>query len=80
MHRNQDDAAATVCKKQITYGSGKNALTDAECIRRLKQWLLKGLEIDATSPNARQTHVYKMDPRKFRDLSDIELEAWLARV
>jgi hypothetical protein len=74
-HVNRGDAAC--CKKQLSQGS----FTDAECIARLKMWLLAGTGIpflDPSTENARARHL-AIDPRKFPSVAtDPELEAQLA--
>eukprot|EP00974_Lingulodinium_polyedra_P131165 11216696-Lingulodinium_polyedra.AAC.1 len=51
-HKNRWDSEATVCKKQVTSGTGPHALNDEECRARVKQWLLEGLQIDSSRPDA----------------------------
>ena len=82
-HHDATDTNDNVCGKQLTYGIGANALTDAEIIRRLKQWLLKGVAIERGDPTGRTKHVKSVatkDPRKFQDMPDAELDDWLLSV
>ncbi len=72
-HRDSADAPTAVCKKQITYG--KEALSDDECVLRLKRWLVMGLRIDNTDPSGRSIHLAH-DARSLNDgLTLEELEA-----
>ena len=45
----------TQCKKQMTFGNPP--MSEDECIRRLKEWLLQGLYIERLAIGGRNLHV-----------------------
>jgi hypothetical protein len=55
-HHNNGDRKSHVCKKQITFGTGKTRISEAECLLRVKMWLLLGSSI-GDGPHARTHHV-----------------------
>ena len=55
-HINDSDSAGACCKKQILFGK-KHPLDYDECRRHGKAWLLAGVEIDPTLPEARTDHL-----------------------
>ena len=65
-HKDTADLRPLQCKKQITYG-GRNVpvLTDDECQKVLKQWLIRGLDIPRGSDVGRTTHRDLPDPRYY---------------
>eukprot|EP00969_Alexandrium_andersonii_P003196 137579-Alexandrium_andersonii.AAC.1 len=65
MHANSDDNLSTnKCQVQLALGSGPSA-SDAECILRLKRWLVAGLEeIPEDASDARFQHVHLYKPRQ----------------
>eukprot|EP00969_Alexandrium_andersonii_P000479 20714-Alexandrium_andersonii.AAC.1 len=60
MHSDAGRASPFECKKAIMMGA---SLTSSECERRMKAWLLAGLEVDPSDPSGRAKHV-QMDARK----------------
>ena len=46
-----------------------------ECLRRVKQWLLRGRNIRADAAMGRRAHVVDERPRLYRAMTDAELEA-----
>ena len=73
-HINSWDSEGTVCKKQVTSGTGPQALSDQECRVRVKQWLLEGLRIDSSRPDARDRHVFGVKPRELPLMSESEVD------
>ena len=69
-HRNSHDKPkSAACKKQITYGlPGSSFLNDAQCIVRLKRWLVLGLYL-RESTRQRQDHL-DFNARELTDLSE----------
>ena len=65
-HHNHDDGPGDRCQKQITYGKdGPNQLTDQECKRLAKAWLMLGVGAAwANIENARWYHVHKVNPKR----------------
>ena len=78
MHNNLHDHPKAVCKKQLAHGGGqKQRLSDMECKKLLKQWLLYGLHITEDDPSGRETHL-SCDPRTFdKNVADEVLDARL---
>ena len=76
LHSNSDDTAKSRCKKSLPYGHGKSALSDEQCRLHLKRWLVHGLDIPDTDPDARSTHL-RIDARRAcsAGLSEAELDA-----
>ena len=71
-NRHESVAGHTPCKKQITYGK-RNPLSDDECKRALKTWILVGFTIDDAA-GSRAAHV-RVDPRRtVLYETDIELD------
>lgn len=64
-HRNEDDLADARCQKQVTYGvPGRTQLTDSDCKRLAKAWLILGSTVDGSASDARTQHVKGINPRK----------------
>jgi hypothetical protein len=61
-HHNVGDKLGTQCKKQISQGQGADALSDDECKRLAKCWLLLGRDISDDGPRAREVHL-KVKPK-----------------
>lgn len=57
------------CKIMLTMGS---RFTSDACELRVRQWLLVGMTVDDTLPNARRTHVMDMKPRRLVPLPRAE--------
>jgi hypothetical protein len=61
-HCDPGDGPKHICKKQITFGAGKTAISPADCIARVKMWLLLGKSLKDDCPRPRTMHV-KMNMR-----------------
>lgn len=63
--RHCDAGSAVVCKKQLGYKGRKRldiVLSQAECLAKVKRWLVQGCAIGSDDPLAQTTHV-KIDAR-----------------
>ena len=57
-HCHKDTGSSTRCQRNLTYGGTREELlSDLECQRQLKRWLLRGLEVDRAADNARHQHM-----------------------
>ncbi len=73
VHTNADDAPKTQCKRQLFFGD-VNTMSAEECRCRLKAWLLRGLDVNASDPVGREKHMQVM-PRLISPLpSEEELD------
>ncbi len=79
-HLNAGDSATASCKKQLPYGGTRcPALSDDECVRHLKRWLLRGFTISQDGIASRNRHL-EVKPRELTEpVSDEALDAELAR-
>ncbi len=61
------------CQRNLSYfgRGGRLPLNDDECVRQLKRWLIAGLAIDRTAPDARARHM-KIELRTLGPQSDPE--------
>ena len=76
-NRHSDPGCTLACTKCITLGK-RNALTDEQCVAKLKYWLLKGYEIDTElTAYKRKAHVCDVDARKLPVLPDDVLDSML---
>ena len=78
--RHQNDAergvaGSTICKKQLTVGSGKDRFSPEQALRLIKTWALMGEDI-ADEGDARHAHVRDI---KLRTVAPLP-EEFLARV
>ena len=72
-HNNLEDGLGNVCQTRLDFVTRTETLAEAECVLRLKRWLVAGLDI-ARGPHSRTEHL-KMRPRGFREgLSEEELD------
>ena len=69
-HNDVGDDPRTVCKIALT----SSGLTDAEARLRVMGWLVEGITISDTRPDARTAHVKGVRPRKLPLKSETELE------
>lgn len=74
--RHKNAGQGTQCKKQLAFGRG-NPLSNDECVRALKNWLLAGFLIEG-GDDARTRHVQE-DARLLLDVykNDLEVDAAL---
>ena len=73
-HENESDVAYKCCKKQFRgYGLG---MDDAECIRRMKQWLYEGTK-SVWMTQARTKHL-KIHPKDLILMDEADLDAKVA--
>ena len=64
-------------KKQLAHGQGQIKLTDADCVLRLKRWLVDGFGIRQDGEDSRTRHVQLYNLRtRANGRSEEELEAW----
>jgi hypothetical protein len=63
-HSNSGDAPHNKCQIQVTYGTGPRAISDEECRRLAKCWLILGRGVDESSDEARTQHVFGVRPRR----------------
>ena len=68
-HDEGDDVRKVRCQKTLAFGS-RETLTEAECVLRLKRWLLQGLDLEG--PAVRTTHRL-VDARR-AGLAGVELD------
>ena len=67
-HLDEDDPPGTICRKQLYYEGYGYTLGDEECLRRVKLWLLNGLDVGSDAVRARWQHM-QIRPRKLELLS-----------
>ena len=75
-HRDSVDPLDRQCKKHFVYGK-REPLTDEQCRRRLKKWLLRGLHIPTTDACCRSLHMSENVRAYSDDETEEELEAQL---
>ena len=71
-HGDEDNQLA--CRKDIHFGDGPGQLSSEDCLRLVKQWLLRGRSISRELPRARHVHVHGEKLRLYASMSDEELE------
>lgn len=70
-----DDCLVVACKKQLRFCGESPEL----CLRRIKMWLLDGLEVACETPSARRDHL-RLNPRAKDPPSMQELDARADRI
>ena len=71
--RHPEPDSSLQCKKQITFGVGANQLGNAECLAKLKQWVIEGFQISPDQVGSRAAHV-RINARGLTPVADLDAE------
>lgn len=75
--KHADATGSLRCTKSITFGKGRNQLSNDDCIAKMKMWLLQGFAIPEDDPLGRTHHVLHIDGRSLPVLPFDELDRML---